>query len=162
MTKFLQYKGEDDWWEWPQNGRMTVYNMHGGHHDINENSEYFMEGTVIEAEDWPDLCRKTGYNPWKTEKSTQYMWIAPDGTMHKCDDWGAHEATAQDILENLLGEIVRFWDSGDRLIEMGWVKVSTNQIMMKHYCEAGLFASITPEQKTVLDDWAQKFNMFYW
>lgn len=51
MTKFLQYKGDTDWWEWPQDGRMTVYNMAGGHHDIDENSPRFMEGTVVEAED---------------------------------------------------------------------------------------------------------------
>ena len=27
MTKFLQYKDSTDWWEWPQDGHMTVYNM---------------------------------------------------------------------------------------------------------------------------------------
>ena len=67
MKQFLQYQGSDIWWEWPDGG-MTVYNMAGGHHNIDENSEAFMFSTVIRAESWADLCRKTGYNPWKVEK----------------------------------------------------------------------------------------------
>ena len=101
--KFLKYKNSDVWWEWPEGG-MTVFNMAGGHHDINENSEEYMLGTVVEAEDWPDLCRKMKYNPWKVDSPTREMWIDPDGTMYDCGEWGAHEMTAQNILENLLGE----------------------------------------------------------
>ena len=44
MTKFLRYKDSDVWWEWPQDGCMTVYNMDGGHHDINANDPRFMGG----------------------------------------------------------------------------------------------------------------------
>lgn len=158
MTKFLQYKDSTDWWEWPQDGRMTVYNMAGGHHDINENNPRFMEGKVVEAEDWPDLCRKMKYNPWKVEKPTREMWISPDGTMHDCGEWGAHEMTAQNILENLLGEPeVRFWDSGDRLIELGWVKVTANYIMYQHYCSAGIYDNMTDEQWEVVEKWKERW-----
>lgn len=160
MTKFLQYKGSEDWWEWPQDGRMTVYNMVGGHHDIDENNPRFMEGTVIDAEDWPDLCRKTGYNPWKTEEPTREMWIAPDGTMHDCGEWGAHEVTADYILENLIGEEVHIFDCGDRLIELGWVKVTANRIMYQHYCEAGIYDHCTDEQWKAIKKWKNKYHVW--
>lgn len=157
-SKFLQYKGDSDWWEWPQDGRMTVYNIAGGHHDIVENNPRFMEGTVVDAEDWADLCRKMKYNPWKTDIPTREMWISPDGTMHDCGEWGAHELTAQYILENLLGEPeVRFWDSGDRLIELGWTKVTANYIMYQHYCSAGIYDNITNEQWDAIQKWKAKF-----
>ena len=157
MTKFLQYKDSTDWWEWPEGG-MTVYNMAGGHHDIDENSERFMLGTVIKAEDWPDLCRQMNYNPWKVDRPTREMWISPDGTMHDCGEWGAHEIPAEYILENLLGEIVGFWDSGDRLIELGWVKVTANYIMYQHYVDSGLYDKCTKEQWQAIEVWHARFH----
>ena len=157
MTKFLQYKDSTDWWEWPQDGCMTVYNMDGGHHDINENDPRFMEGKVVQAEDWPDLCRKMNYNPLKVDRPTREMWIDTYGTMYDCGEWGAHEVTAQNILENLLGENVRFWDSGDRLIELGWVKVTANYIMYQHYCSAGIYDSMTDEQWEAVEKWKERW-----
>lgn len=154
--KFLRYKDSDVWWEWPE-GSMTVYNMAGGHHDVNENSEQYMFGTVVEAEDWPDLCRKMKYNPWKVDKPTREMWIDPNGTMYDCGEWGAHEMTAQNILENLLGEEVRFWDSGDRLHELGWIKVTANCIMYQHYCDAGLYDNMTDEQWQAVEKWKERW-----
>lgn len=157
MTKFLRYKDSEDWWEWPQDGRMTVYNMEGGHHDINENNPRFMEGEVVEAKDWPDLCRKMNYNPWKVDRPTREMWIDTYGTMYNCGEWGAHEITAQNILENLLGEEVRFWDAGDRLHELGWVKVTANYIMYEHYCNAGLYDNMTDEQWAAVEKWKERW-----
>lgn len=155
--KFLQYKDSDVWWEWPEGG-MTVFNMAGGHHDINENSEGFMMGTVIQAEDWADLCRKTGYNPWRVDRPTHEMWIDPDGVMYDCGEWGSHEITAQDILENLLGEEVGFWDAGDRLIELGWTKVTANYIMYQHYCNAGLYDACTDAQWKTIKKWRERYE----
>jgi hypothetical protein len=157
MTKFLQYKDSTDWWEWPQDGRMTVYNMAGGHHDINENDPRFMEGKVVEAEDWADLCRKMKYNPWKVEEPTREMWISPDGTMHDCGEWGAHEITADRILENLIGEEVYIFDCGDRLIELGWVKVAANRIMYQHYCSVGIYDNMTDEQWEAVEKWKERW-----
>ena len=157
MTKFLRYKDDDAWWEWPQDGHMTVYNMDGGHHDINENDPRFMEGTIVEAKDWPDLCRKMNYNPWKVDRPTREMWIDTYGTMYDCGEWGAHEMTAQNILENLLGEEVIFWDSGDRLIELGWVKVTANHIMYQHYCSAGIYDNMTDEQWAAVEKWKERW-----
>ena len=156
-TKFLKYKNSDDWWEWPQDGNMTVYNINDGWHDINENSEAFMEGTVIEADGWPDLCRKMNYNPWRTDRPTREMWIDPEGVMYDCGAWGAHEITAQNILEKKFGILEHFWDSGDKLIEMGWTKVTANYIMYQHYCEAGLYDYCTDEQWKTIKLWRERY-----
>ena len=156
MKQFLQYQGSDIWWEWPEGG-MTVYNMAGGHHDIDENSEAFMFGTVIRAESWADLCRKTGYNPWKVEKPTREMWISPSGTMYDCGEWGAHEITAQEILEKMLDKEVRFWDAGDQLIGLGWIKVTANYIMYQHYYDAGMYDNMTDEQWDAVEKWKERW-----
>ena len=156
-TKFLKYKNSDDWWEWPQDGTMTVYNINGGWHEINENSEAFMEGTVITAEGWPDLCAKMNYNPWKVDRPTREMWIDPEGVMYDCGEWGAHEITAQNILEKKFGILEHFWDSGDKLIEMGWTKVTANYIMYQHYCEAGLYDYCTDEQWKTIKLWRERY-----
>ena len=89
--KFLRYAGSEDWWRWPEDG-MTVYNINGGHHDINENSPRFMDGTVVEAKDWCELCCKMKYNPFKVDEPTRDMWIDPNGVMYDCGIYdGSHE-----------------------------------------------------------------------
>ena len=40
--QFLQYKDSDIWWYWPAEEGLTVYNVNGGWHEIDENSEQFM------------------------------------------------------------------------------------------------------------------------
>lgn len=157
--KFLQYKDSTDWWEWPE-GDMTVYNINGGWHEINENSEAYMYGKVVQAENWAELCRKEKYNPWHTAEMTREMWIDPDGVTYDCGEWGAHEATAQMILEKYLGEIVNFWDCGDRLIQEGWIKVSVGP-MCHWYFESNMYDAITDEQWEVLEKWKERYGIKY-
>ena len=42
--QFLQYKDSNIWWYWPVENGLTVYNVNGGWHEIDENSEQFMCG----------------------------------------------------------------------------------------------------------------------
>jgi hypothetical protein len=58
---------------------------------------------------------------------------------------------------NLLGEEVRFWDAGDRLHELGWVKVTANYIMYQHYCDAGLYDNMTDEQWAAVEKWKERW-----
>ena len=155
MPKYLQYKGQEGYWEWPD-GSMTIYNIHGGHHKIDENSSSFMEGAIIQAENWCDLCKKTGWNPLATSELYREMWIAPNGTMYGCVTWGSHEATAQDILRILFNE-EDYFDSGDVLIARGWIKVTSSYIMHQCYEEAGYYNSMTNEQWKVYVNWKEKY-----
>lgn len=158
---FLQYKNSDIWWKWPEGG-ITVFNINGGWHEIDENSEAFMEGTVIHADSWMDLCKKTGYNPWAAENDTptREMWIDTYGVMYDCGEWGAHESTAQKILEVLYDEPEEYWDAGDKLIERGWIKVSAGP-MSRYYHESGMYAAMTNAQYDSYQKWKAKYGKAY-
>ena len=157
--EFLQYKGSKDWWKWPEGG-LTVFNVVGGWHDIDENSPAFMDGTVIRADSWADLCKKTGYNPWQTDDNqpTREMWIDTYGTMYDCGEWGAHEATAQTILEVLYNEPEEYWDAGDKLVERGWVKVSAGP-MNRYYHESDMYSAMTNAQYNSYVKWKGKYGV---
>ena len=45
--QFLQYKDSDIWWYWPVENGLTVYNVNGGWHEIDENSKQFMCGRAL-------------------------------------------------------------------------------------------------------------------
>jgi hypothetical protein len=156
MPKYLQYKGQEGYWEWSDDS-MTAYNVHGGHHEINENSPSFVEGTIVQAESWRDLWKKTGWNPLSTNSLEREMWIAPDGTLYGCGSWGAHEATAQDILRVIYNENEDFFDSGDKLIARGWIKVTACFVMYQYYEEAGYYDNMTDEQWEVHRKWKEKY-----
>ena len=155
--KFLRYAGSEDWWKWPEGG-MTVYNINGGHHDINENSSRFMDGTVVEAEDWCELCCKMKYNPFKVDEPTRDMWIDPNGVMYDCGIYdGSHEMTAQKILEILYGEKVDYLDyAGDDLINYTWIKVTTS-LMYELYEKEGMYNHMSDEQWKAYQWWREKF-----
>lgn len=52
---------------------------------------------------------------------------------------------------------MRFWDAGDRLHELGWIKVTANYIMYQHYCNAGLYDSMTDEQWAAVEKWKERW-----
>ena len=60
--KFLK-ESDNGYWEVDLD-RMRLYNYFGGWHEIDENSEEWLEGHLIEAEDWHDLYNKTGFIPF--------------------------------------------------------------------------------------------------
>lgn len=151
---FLKYAGDDYWWKWPED-ELTVFNFNGGSHDINENSERFMNGTIIRAEDWHDLYVKTGYMALKVCKPVREMWISPEGDMYESE---AHEVTAKRILEVIYGEKLKnnFWNCGDTLIERGWIKVTTS-LMYRSYMLDGMYDNMTREQLLAWYNWHMKY-----
>lgn len=154
--KFLQYAGENAWYEIFDHNGLVAENINGGWHVVDENDPRYMQGIVLEAEGWCDLLRKTGWNPWALDEPSCDMWIAPDGTMYHVDGMGAHEITAQDILEKLYGEDVEIFCAGDRLFEKGWTKVSTG-LMCRYYDECGYYDNVTDEQWIVIQKWKEKY-----
>lgn len=160
---FVRYAGSWDWWRWPQNGEMKVYNYRGGWHYINENSPKWMNATVLrDIKDWHDLFIQTGYCFLSNGQQLSYdMWIAPNGTFYVCED-GGHEIIAEYICDIVYGldedEMPMF--TGDFLIDHGWIKVTTNQVMFENYCQCGIYDHIRySEQKETLKLWANIFNM---
>lgn len=156
--KFLQYKGSEDWWMWPEAETLTVYNINGGHHDINENSPRFMDGKVVEARSWSDLCRKEKWNPFETKEPTPHMWIDDDGIMYDCGICGgSHEITAQKILEILYGEKLDCLEyASDDLIAYTWIKVTTS-LMFELYEKEGMYNHMTNKQWKSFQKWREKY-----
>ena len=58
MAKFLFEKSNNGFWEWVEK-TMRLYNYKGGWHEVNENCDDWLEGYMIQAEDWHDLYLKT-------------------------------------------------------------------------------------------------------
>ena len=156
---FLRYQNEQDWWELVKtNDDLRAYNYRGGWHSVNENFDGYVNGTVVNLDSWNHLYERYDYCPFYTEVPTRDMWIAPNGQMYDCGEWGAHEITAQHLLEIIFGEDEGFWDSGDRLIEYGWVKVTTS-LMFAYYHESGMYDSMTDEQWVSYQLWREKYRL---
>ena len=135
--------------------RMRLYNFKGGWRDIDENSEDWMYSTLIEAENWHDLYKKTGYCPLTCSYFEHDLWVDPDGN---CYEGLGHEACAEYIGEILFG--VEDVD-GDDLIRYGWIKLTASS-MLPLYIDHGMYDSITYEQERTLRKWAEanKVSLF--
>lgn len=156
---FLRYQNEQEWFELvDREDGLFAYNYNGGWHKINENSEKFMYGTIVTLDDWIHLYKLYGYCPFLTQIPTTDMWIAPDGKMYDCGSCGAHELTAQNIIEIFFDQDEEFWDSGDKLIGYGWVKVTTT-LMYQYYHESGMYDSMTDEQWVSYQLWREKYRL---
>lgn len=154
---FLKYKNSEDWWELvDQKGELVAYNYLGGWHNVDENSEEYMYGTVVTLNNWNHLYERYGYCPFYTEEPKRDMWIAPDGKMYDCGAIGAHEVTAQYLLEIIFDEDEGLFVSGDKLIDYGWVKVTTS-LMYQYYHESGMYDAMTDEQWISYQLWKEKY-----
>ncbi len=160
--RFLKYANQDFWWKWPEDG-MTVFNINYGHHDIDENNPNFMYGTVVDADSWADLMDKMDWNPWRTLEPRPHMWISPWGEMFDCDDWGAHESIADNIVEHILQmdpDELPTWSAGDYLINYHhWIKVTTGP-MYQYYVESNMYDPMlmTEEQYDSYTKWRNKYG----
>ena len=137
--KFLK-ESDNGYWEVDLD-KMRLYNYFGGWHEIDENSEEWLEGHLIEAEDWHDLYTKTGFIPflsWEERKYTDKWdcWVSPNGELYFC---AAHECAAEDLCEIIYGLTYNHGygiisDAGDELYDRGWRKGSRyfNEL---HYSE---------------------------
>lgn len=159
---FVRYVGSWDWWRWPQNGEMKVYNYRGGWHYINEESAQWRNAAVLrDVKDWHDLYKQTGYCFLSTgQQLSSDMWIDIAGNFYVCED-GGHEIAAEYICDIVYGideEDIRY--AGDYLIDHNWIKVTTNSFMLEQYCLSGMYDHLHyTAQKETLRMWANIFRM---
>ena len=145
--KFVKLYGEEYWYEWKE-FNMKLHNFKGGWRNIDENSDEWMLSTIIEADSWHDLYKKTGFCAMSCPLWTQDVWMDLDGNTYEGD---GHEWCAERIGSILYGnEDI----SGDDLIELGWIKL-TRGIMLRHYIQNGMYDHLTHEQVTNLREWAR-------
>ena len=83
-------------------------------------------------------------------------WINPQGEFFPCDVSLSHEITAEPLLLKFYG--IESAVCGDKLIERGWIKVTTS-LMFDIYKTNGLFDNMTSEQKDTFNVWKEKFDM---
>lgn len=153
MPKYI--KERDSYWEWDQK-RMRLHNFRGGWHNIDENSPDWISAVTIEANDWHDLYKKTGYNPLEASVDDRCSWLDPDGNFWEGE---AHEVCAEDILELAYGiEVDSMHAAADELIERGWVKLSAT-LMLQHYCESGMYDNITMDQWRAIQEWCDAWGV---
>ena len=146
--KFVKLYGDEYWYLWEEYD-MKLRNFKGGWRTIDENSDAWMLGTVIEAKDWYDLYKKTGFAPMEVPIWTRDVWMDTEGRTY---DGVAHEVCAEKIGESMFGIPDM---SGDDLIELyGWIKLTTSG-MLRYYLEDGMYDHITFEQEESLREWAR-------
>ena len=155
---FIKPANSEHWYKWIEN-EMIMVNINDGFTTIDENDPNFMYAVVETADNWAELLKKKHYNPWAPTGGgvRREMWIDPNGEVYDCGEWGAHEITAQNILEKKFNETETFWDCGDKLIERGWVKVSCG-VMNTHYHEAGMYDHMTKPQADAYAEWRNKYD----
>lgn len=90
------------------------------------------------------------------DKLTSNGWINPKGEFFPCDVSLSHEISAEPLLLKYYG--IESAVCGDKLIERGWIKVTTS-LMFDIYKYNGLFDHMTSEQRDTFNIWKEKFNM---
>lgn len=93
------------------------------------------------------------------DKLTSDGWINPQGEFFSCEDYGgsrSHEISAEPLLLKFYG--IESAICGDKLIERGWIKVTTS-LMFDIYKTNGLFDNMTSGQTDTFNLWKKKFDM---
>ena len=146
--KFVKLSGQQYWHLWEE-FEMKLRNFKGGWRTIDENSDEWMYSTIIEADSWYDLYKKTGFCPMLAPIWEHDLWVDTEGN---CYEGNGHEWCAEKIGECVFG-IPNM--SGDDLINLyGWIKL-TDSGMLKFYLDEGMYDHITYEQQLTLLDWAK-------
>lgn len=152
MEKFIWLKSSKAYWIWDLD-KMVVYNYNHGWHNIDENSDDFLNATVVDAEDWHDLYKKTGWHARECSVRTHDVWISTDG---KCYFGDAHSLEADNICEIFFGE--DFDERGEwYLEEHGWIKATTSLMWEVRLNELGMdkYMTITRAQSETLKEWCE-------
>ena len=135
---------ENTYWEVDLN-RMRLYNYNGGWHSIDENSEEWCDGEIVNADSWHDLYKQTGLG--------LVAWLSPEGISYPSE---AHIVLADDICDILYGLDDEEY-SDDYLVSSGWVKISN--YMLSYYIDQGYYDNITPKQREVLLEWCRVYGI---
>lgn len=147
MKKYLFEKYNQGYWEIDLT-KMRLYNYHGGWHDIDENSEDWLEGKIIEADNWHDLYLLKGYNPLAGDYTSSEGWLDLDGNFWQGN---GHSIIASEICELYYGlEMEEYAESF--LVEHGWIKY-TAWFMYDLYFQDGHYNFLTKEQYESFYDW---------
>ena len=122
MPMYIQY---NDFWSevenHPKKG-LIASNYYGGWFSIDENSDWYMNATVCDAEDWRDLFNKIKFDPTVRELRQNDLWVSPYGTTH---DGEAHAVAAEDIAYIWYGWTDDFGESAEYFLEQRqWIKLS--------------------------------------
>ena len=146
--KFVKLCGDEYWYLWEEFD-MKLRNFKGGWRTIDENSDEWMLSTIIEADSWYDLYKKTGFCPMLVPNWTHDVWMDTLGNTYEGD---GHEWCAEKIGEILFGVPDT---SGDDLIQLyGWIKLTTGP-MLKYYFDEGMYDHLSMEQVPALREWAR-------
>lgn len=122
MTFLKTIDGE--YWHWCQE-TMKAINYNGGGFTINENSDWFLNCQIVEADSWHTLFLRYHYIPIEMGDVHSFTaWLDPEGrfwhaTAHACD--------AVDIADIYYGKQLKTFGincAEDYLIERGWLKLT--------------------------------------
>jgi hypothetical protein len=72
--KFVKLCGNEHWYLWEEFD-MKLRNFKGGWRTIDENSDEWMLSTIIEADSWYDLHKKTGFCPMLVSLREHDPWV---------------------------------------------------------------------------------------
>lgn len=89
-------------------------------------------------------------------KFTSDGWISPQGEFFPCDVSLSHEITAEPLLLKYYG--IESAVCGDKLIERGWIKVTTS-LMFDIYKESGMYDEMNNDQTETFEAWREKYDM---
>ena len=90
------------------------------------------------------------------DKLTSDGWINPQGEFFPCDVSLSHEINAEPLLLKYYG--IESAVCGDKLIERGWIKVTTS-LMFDIYMGNGLYNEMNEEQAETFEAWRGKYDM---
>lgn len=150
--KYLWEKYSEGYWEWDEE-RMRLYNYHGGWHDVDENSDDWLDGVMIEAKDWHDLYLRTGFCPVETDIYERDAWLSPDGKFYEGEGHSVCAEWICDILFGLKEEDLPY-SAESYLVERHWLKVTTT-FMWGLYLADKPYFEMTQAQMNSLFDWCQ-------
>lgn len=144
-----------DWYEWPDKTQLRFYNYHNGWRTVDENDEEWLNARTGEFDSWHNLFYNTGYTTLARDVTSRDLWVAPNGM---CFDGQAHAVAASAILEVVYGEEERMFEAEDKLIERGWIKLTTS-FMLDMYDNQGMYDDLTYEQYMTVRDWCVSNNI---
>ena len=154
MNKYIKLQGNDFYHEIDFEN-MRLYNYRGGWQNINENSDEWMYGHVVEAEDWTDLFKQVGYNPLLCDIYESDIWIAPNGTPY---DGKGHAVAAMRICELLYRKDLE-WNAESFLEDNGWIKAS--RFFWNLHLQDKYTWEMTQAQADTLFDWCKAQRIYY-
>ncbi len=159
MSKFIKPLGDTRWYQLnPKNGRMYDRGVGILSFSFDENDPSYAKSEIIEAEDWHDLFKKTGYSGLCRDITAKDLWVDREGG---CWEGLAHAVAAQEIVEDIIGEDLDLAKAEGYLVDNGWVKLTTS-FMLDYYINDGMYDYITTDQARTIKEWCDFHEFECW